>query len=359
MNGLKVALVGDFPPPHGGVAVHVGQLLAYLREQKVDVRGIDIGAGEEPPPPGVEKCKSAAALGGRLLELGRAGSVVHLHTSGNNAKSWALVAFVGLFPAAGRLLTLHSGLLPNYLAAGARRSAAWAALSRYGRVVAVSNEIRQALLECGLSVTELLVQPAFLASQVRPGPAPARFWEVRRRRAPLLCMAHHPSPVYGRRLAFQAVRSLLEHFPDLGLALFGPGTRSPELLIEARQEGVEGLLEDFGELPHAQALALIGGSDLFLRPTSADGDAISVREALALGVPCVASDVVRRPEGVRLFESGDPRSLAGAACEAILSPSGTVAGPDAGPILLRTYRQLASRSTGEAAKPSLQLQEET
>ena len=36
-------------------------------------------------------------------------------------------------------------------------------------------------------------------------------------------------------------------------------------------------------------------TDVLLKPTNTDGDAISVREALYLGVPVVASDVVERP----------------------------------------------------------------
>jgi glycosyltransferase involved in cell wall biosynthesis len=45
--------------------------------------------------------------------------------------------------------------------------------------------------------------------------------------------------------------------------------------------------------------------DVFLRPTIEDGDSISVREALSLGVPVVASRVGMRPSGAILFRPGD------------------------------------------------------
>ena len=48
---------------------------------------------------------------------------------------------------------------------------------------------------------------------------------------------------------------------------------------------------------------LIRLASLFVRPTASDGDAISIREALYFGTPVVTSDVVRRPEGVGLFET--------------------------------------------------------
>ena len=44
---------------------------------------------------------------------------------------------------------------------------------------------------------------------------------------------------------------------------------------------------------------------VFVRPTYTDGDSISVREALALRVPVVASDAAYRPQGVLRFTAGN------------------------------------------------------
>lgn len=41
---------------------------------------------------------------------------------------------------------------------------------------------------------------------------------------------------------------------------------------------------------------------IYIRPTKTDGDSLSVREALALGVPVVASDAAPRPEGTFLYK---------------------------------------------------------
>lgn len=49
--------------------------------------------------------------------------------------------------------------------------------------------------------------------------------------------------------------------------------------------------------------------DYFVRNTSTDGDALSVKEALYLGVPTICSDVVDRPKGVRLFKYCDRESF--------------------------------------------------
>jgi glycosyltransferase involved in cell wall biosynthesis len=44
---------------------------------------------------------------------------------------------------------------------------------------------------------------------------------------------------------------------------------------------------------------------MLVRPTFCDGDSISVREAISLGVPVVGSNVGTRPADTLLFEVGD------------------------------------------------------
>jgi glycosyltransferase involved in cell wall biosynthesis len=56
---------------------------------------------------------------------------------------------------------------------------------------------------------------------------------------------------------------------------------------------------------------MISASDVFVRPTFTDGDSISVREALSLGIPVIASDCVERPDGVVLFKTGNAGDLSG------------------------------------------------
>ncbi|HEX8953150.1 MAG TPA: glycosyltransferase, partial [Polyangia bacterium] len=81
--------------------------------------------------------------------------------------------------------------------------------------------------------------------------------------------------------------------------------RAPALVAAARARGVAGAVHHLGELERQHALAVVAAADLFVRPTLADGDAISVREAIALGIPVVASAVGARPAEAALFPAGD------------------------------------------------------
>lgn len=50
-------------------------------------------------------------------------------------------------------------------------------------------------------------------------------------------------------------------------------------------------------------------SDIVLRPTATDGDALSVKEGLYLKKKVIATDIVDRPDGVVLFHYNDAESL--------------------------------------------------
>ncbi len=102
------------------------------------------------------------------------------------------------------------------------------------------------------------------------------------------------------------------------------------VLLDPSNEYRSDLIEFFaGHQSDSWKVIYVGGKDVSytalltyatvsIRATRTDGDSLSVRESLSKGVSCVASDAVKRPNGVIQFASGDYRSLAGALKEAIL-----------------------------------------
>jgi glycosyltransferase involved in cell wall biosynthesis len=56
-----------------------------------------------------------------------------------------------------------------------------------------------------------------------------------------------------------------------------------------------------GDTDHEVVLHLIEKCDVLLRTTTFDGDAISIREAIYLGTPVIATDNGMRPGGVNLI----------------------------------------------------------
>jgi glycogen(starch) synthase len=351
-RGTGVLLIGDYPPPMGGISVHVQQLHRGFRQLGLHCRVLDVGKRGRPDP-GVIDGRGYQNFARHLFGHAANGWLLHFHTSGNNPKAWAValgVAVAGQVFRTPTVITLHSGLLPHlFQRSPALRRKARLALLGYGHVVAVSSAIHQAVLDLGLREERVSMYPAFCAPEVRPGEAPKGLASVRARRDPLLAVAHHPSPVYGRKLMFEALANIARLHPRVGLAIFGAGTGSPEFLADGERFGVVHLLEDFGELSNEQTLEVIRSSDVFIRPTSADGDSVSVREALALCVPVVATDAALRPPGTIVCRAGNAEDLARKVEWALEHPPAPAPQPDSVAFLSDIYRRLRAPACVERA----------
>lgn len=107
--------------------------------------------------------------------------------------------------------------------------------------------------------------------------------------------------LYGADLALQAFALLQQDFPKAGLLIVLGNPNGKTLTLGPNSY----LLSEWSY----EMWPLIAKSDLFIRPTRSDCNAISVAEALWLGVPVVASDVCVRPSGTILFKSGDVQDL--------------------------------------------------
>jgi glycosyltransferase involved in cell wall biosynthesis len=278
-----------------------------------------------------------------LVELARAraeGALVHVHTNGHNPKSWWLAA-AGTF-AQRSLLTVHSGLAPEFIRAHQRMIGV--VCRRFEAVIAVSPAIGTALGAAGADVRRLMVLPAFSASSTAFHLPPAGLRAIRRQHGPLIACALAPGREYGVDLMLESFARVRAQAPTAALLLYGPGTRSEELVAEVTRRGLKGAVFHYGELERARALGLLALSDLFVRPTRADGDSLSVREALALGRKVIASSASVRPAATHTFPAENAEALSEAIFHALSNPAPTDERPeDCLPALLDLYRRLGVR----------------
>jgi glycosyltransferase involved in cell wall biosynthesis len=210
-------------------------------------------------------------------------------------------------------------MAPEYIAGGglARRLLIRLALAPQSLVVCVNEQIRMALDSCGYDRGKTLLMPAFLFDTKEEKELDARIERELERFRPLLSLVAFFRQEYGVELMIEALGRLAERFPQAGCAVMGSGNGEDRLRQLAAERGVTDRLVWLGDLEHGECLSVMKRSDLFVRPTYTDGDSVSVREAVELRVPVVASNVGHRPAGVLLFQPGDVEDLA-AKCEAAL-----------------------------------------
>ncbi|HEY3066262.1 MAG TPA: glycosyltransferase family 4 protein [Methylomirabilota bacterium] len=308
----RVVLAGYYPPPLGGESVHVADLARGLRARGIHVDVVNLRRGATASPEYRRVSGIFSLLTGLRRGLG-GGALLHLHTNGHSAKSWSVVlagAAALTFSRAVGILTLHSGFCPGYLArrGGMARAVIRFAVAPFAHVVCVNDAIRDALVKVGVPASRLSVLPAYLGLD-----APGLLNDTDARSiegfAPYLVAAAATDPEYGLPALIDAIDRLRRRHPRVGCVVMGAGDVDA-LRAEITHRGLGEHVICLGEVPHTRYLAFLARADVFVRPSIVDGDAISVREALALGRRVVASDTDFRPDGVIKFRRGDPADLA-------------------------------------------------
>jgi glycosyltransferase involved in cell wall biosynthesis len=117
--------------------------------------------------------------------------------------------------------------------------------------------------------------------------------------------------LYGSDMYIELASYLVRNFPNIGFVVSLSMINDPEyydlLLKSVHGKNLENHLVFFkgtGELS-----PLILKADLLIRATNSDSYGMSIAEALELGIPAIASDVVKRPKGTILFETRDQEDL--------------------------------------------------
>lgn len=310
----KVLLVGDYPPPYGGIATHIVSLDEGLRNIEIETQVLDIGSNRKVTRPNCLPTKGYVDYVKKVIFFLRKGYLVHLHTNGHNTKSWFLVfisSLLGQIFNSSIVTTFHSGILPSYFikASFFHKFIAYLSCRMCGEIICVSSEIKTAISQLIKNDNKLKVIPAFmggLADGVRFSTKPAQFI---RDHSPVISTVAHFLPEYGIPLVLNAAYDLKKSFGNLGLLIVGEGDSSEEIEKQIQLLSLDNNVLILKSLEHGECLYVIKHSDLFLRPSYIDGDSIAVREAIYLGTPVLASDVVNRPPEVNLFKSGDLNDL--------------------------------------------------
>jgi glycosyltransferase involved in cell wall biosynthesis len=267
------------------------------------------------------------AAGLRLRALLTRGNydVVHFHT----ARAHALAPY-----AAGdsriRVVTRRMDYAPGR----------WSARCLYNRavdgVIAISAGVAEALISAGVARDRIRI--------VRSGVDCVRFAPPdeagrQRARAKLELKPNEVAigavgtltPRKGHRILIEALASARERMGDGGwrCLIGGAGPLHDELMTLARDRGCGAIVRMLGAVEDTRAL--LAALDIFVMPSLNEGLGIAALEALAMGLPVVASAVGGLPEVVEdgvngiLFKPGDAPALAAALIDLATDPARRVA----------------------------------
>jgi|SRR5215213_66185 len=131
-------------------------------------------------------------------------------------------------------------------------------------------------------------------------------------------------PSKGHSYAIEALPSMLKQFPNLHWIALGEGEQRRELEKRIAELGIEQHAHLIGF--DSQALPYYASADLYLRTTTMEGENISSRQAIAMGLPVVGFDTCRETDLIAklghgiLVPNADAAALAAATCQILSAP---------------------------------------
>jgi glycosyltransferase involved in cell wall biosynthesis len=309
---MRVLQLGPYPPPHGGVQSNLVAIRNLLRKRKIPCSVINITRHRKPEADQVYYPQNTLGLLWLLFQLEY--DIIHLHLGGNlTNRLLGLSLICCLIPGKKAVLTFHSGGYPSSPQGREARptSRTGFVMRRFDMLIGVNPAIVEFFHKLGVppSRTRLIYPHSFSAEIAGTDFLPKNLAAFFNNHNPVLISVGLLEKEYDLPLQIQVLGRIRENYPRAGLLLIGSGSLEAELraLIAAQPYADAVLLT--GDVPHRATLRAIAQSDLMLRTTLYDGDAVSVREALYLGVPVIASDNGMRPSGVRPMPSQDLNAL--------------------------------------------------
>lgn len=309
----SIIVIGPFPPPIGGVSVHISRLVNKLGNQ-FNIIKINTSKNRW-----LQFFKFLKAL---ILALTSPFEyIVHNHVF--SLKSNFIIVLLSKIFRIKYIQTFHSFRININDLTRIEISLFKYIIRNSYKIIVVNEVIREILIEFDTNTTKanIIVIPAFL-------PYDKIFSEIEKNKYVdtldidkftnshdlILCANgykisfYNNEDLYGIDLCIELMRKLKSFKKmDVGLIFMLPKIGDDKYFHVLKKRILEyELEEDFIFINKEEDLVpLFEYIDIFLRPTNTDGDALSIREALYEGVPTIASDVVTRPSGTITFKNRD------------------------------------------------------
>jgi glycosyltransferase involved in cell wall biosynthesis len=196
-----------------------------------------------------------------------------------------------------------------------------------GAIIAVSEELRRHMLEARFPAARVAVVRNGIEVGSRASAVDRRV--VRRalgiaEAAPLAVSVARLDTVKDFGTLLDAFATVRRRVPDARLLIVGDGPERAWMTQRAAQPDLDGAVDLLGYRDDVRAV--IGAADVYVNSSISEGISITILEAMAAGLPVVATDVGGTPEvltgdaGGVLVPSRDPGRLASALIDLLADP---------------------------------------
>tara|TARA_R110000744_G_scaffold115753_4_gene216578 strand:- start:3851 stop:4912 length:1062 start_codon:yes stop_codon:yes gene_type:complete len=304
---MKIEIWGTYPPPIGGVSIHIMRLVHRLQENNLNVVVKDFNGLN------TKKLDYVLPIKNKFIEFFkipfRKKTIIHLHSS--NFAALLLLFFLGKRHVIG--LTVHNKRLID-LKNPLKRKLFSLFLRRLDFILLNDSAYKEQFINFfNLKTEKIYLCPAYIRPlEIERMPLSDKTLQFRKDKEFLISAnafmlkLENGLDLYGLDLLIELIAAMKKIEIDVGLIFCLPqvGNKSyyKEMLQLINKNGLEGdILILQGNIPNAFQIWEI--SDLFIRPTTTDIEGVSVKEALDFGTKVITSDVCIRPKQAILFKN--------------------------------------------------------
>lgn len=319
---MKINIIGPFPPPYGGISVHVKRMMLYLINNNVEVTIYNEAKNYS------ENSKNIRTIGSYKNFIFKIpflkGDTIHFHTISKKIR-----ILMGLFKIFNKkiVLTIHGESLHDQLEESnwISKKLLLFSMNKIDKIVCVNSNTINELICLGISNEKLSYIPAF----INPIENEQDFKNINQNvwnfinNSDFLISSngwvrfYNKQDLYGIDMLIELIRKLKDAGYNISLLIALLGTNMENDSEKLYYEDLKNKIKEYNlqsnimvfEVKDTEFYPILKKSKLFLRPTNTDGDAVSIREALYYKVPTIASDVVKRPEGTIIFRTRDIEDL--------------------------------------------------
>ncbi len=296
---MKILLIGGYPPPWGGITVHVRRFYQYCKKLEFECLIVDsINLIKKYNSPDIISIRNLF----KILKIRSKVDTVHFHVSafGN---IYLIFLMIKYFSKPKRIITIHSGgFNKEFLKmSGFRRKILFQILKPMNGVICVNNKQKELLIsESIITSKKIKVIPAFIFPKVDGDKIEkeTKYLITKWKRNTILITSGYLFEYYG----YDMILDFLEKNEQYkGIFVFYT-SNDPEYRIRIlnRIERLQNAL--FLENLSPESFNwLLKNSSIYIRNTDRDGDCVALREAAFWNKKIVASNAVKRPGNVELF----------------------------------------------------------
>ena len=305
-----IAQVGPYPPPLGGIAMYIKRIKHALDSLGVKNTVLDTSKTEKHSSDIIRTKFRFLSVPFYCL-FNSNYKLIHYNIPGVFAKYYFALFNLGPLKDRKSVLTLHGD--PKSLFRRNRRLMTFA-LNSFNSIICVKQSDKQYLKSCGV-LSEIHAISPFIPPSLNSfdNKIPDLISAFISKHKPIVVanaskiVIRQGIDLYGIDMCIDLCSKLKNDFPDIGFIFCLPQISDNNYFDFLRGQIQKYNISDnfLFSLKPVQLHPIIKKCHIFVRPTSTDGDSISIREALHLMIPSIASDAVQRPIGTILFRNRD------------------------------------------------------